>query len=300
MEVHLETHEGKVEFGVTEKGGKRVFFYGTMVQGSICSMPTSCSAPSKGCSATKISRAAALAWQRFSESFAGTGGISGPKLSGSSGKCAAFRRGEVSSPKGPGQGDPAPTRPARELPDAPLRDSAHLEWGGLQIHKEPTALLQLIYDVVQRTGTVEERKRIQVECPEWVPTVDVDPERIERAVMNLITNALKHSPSDKPVIIHLRRDDDHAVISVADQGAGIDPQDLPHLFEKGYRSKGMHRSEGLGLGLYITRMLVEAHDKRIRVESELGKGSTFSFTLPLAQPVIRNHCQEPNEDCLDD
>ncbi|MGI5836537.1 MAG: sensor histidine kinase, partial [Chloroflexota bacterium] len=69
-----------------------------------------------------------------------------------------------------------------------------------------------------------------------------------------------------------------------DKGIGIAPDELPHLFERFYRIKGTRKAEGLGLGLYITQMLVEAHGGKIWVESEPGKGSTFSFTLPIANP----------------
>jgi len=162
-----------------------------------------------------------------------------------------------------------------------LRDSARLEWGGLEIRKEPADLVQLVYDVVDRTGSPEDRARIQVECAERGCIVAIDPERIERVVTNLIANALKYSPSDRPVKVRLRQEARQAVLSVEDHGIGIGPDDLPHVFEKGYRAKGASRTNGLGLGLYITRMLVEAHGGRVWVESELGKGSAFHCTLPL-------------------
>jgi signal transduction histidine kinase len=72
-------------------------------------------------------------------------------------------------------------------------------------------------------------------------------------------------------------------VSVTDQGRGIDPEDLPHLFQRFYRAKGT-TAEGIGLGLYITKQLIEAHGGRIWVESEVGKGSTFYFTLPTVDP----------------
>jgi len=74
------------------------------------------------------------------------------------------------------------------------------------------------------------------------------------------------------------------VVSVTDRGPGISREDIPHLFERYYRVKGTRKAEGLGLGLYITRILVEAHGGRIWVQSEVGRGSTFSFTLPVAGP----------------
>ncbi len=74
------------------------------------------------------------------------------------------------------------------------------------------------------------------------------------------------------------------VVSIGDHGAGISKQDLPHLFERFYRAQGAETREGLGLGLYITRLLVEAHGGRIWAESEVGKGSCFSFSLPIESP----------------
>ena len=68
---------------------------------------------------------------------------------------------------------------------------------------------------------------------------------------------------------------------MTDQGVGIPPEDIPHLFQRYYRAQTARKAEGLGLGLYITRLIVEAHGGRIWVESEVGKGSTFSFSLPL-------------------
>lgn len=80
----------------------------------------------------------------------------------------------------------------------------------------------------------------------------------------------------------LERQDDEALISVADWGLGIAPEHLPHIFERYYRVNGDKKVGGLGLGLYIARLIVETHGGRIWVESEMGRGSTFSFTLPTA------------------
>ena len=79
------------------------------------------------------------------------------------------------------------------------------------------------------------------------------------------------------------QDDGQVVVAISDEGPGISPEDLPHLFERFYRAKGARKAEGIGLGLYITRALVEAHGGRVWVESEVGKGSTLYFTLPAAK-----------------
>jgi len=162
-----------------------------------------------------------------------------------------------------------------------LMESARLETGRMEIRKRPTDLLGLIRDLLDRVGTLEDRSRLRLEAAEALPEVPLDPDRIERALVNLLTNALKYSPPDKQVVVRVGRLPDMALVSVIDQGPGIPPEELPHLFQRFYRAKVGQQTEGLGLGLYITRLIVEAHDGRIWVESEVGKGSTFSFALPL-------------------
>ncbi|OPZ87987.1 MAG: Sensor histidine kinase YycG [bacterium ADurb.Bin429] len=83
--------------------------------------------------------------------------------------------------------------------------------------------------------------------------------------------------------VNARREDGEIAVAVRDRGRGIAPDDLPHLFQRFYRARGERRAEGIGLGLYITRLLVEAHGGRIGVESVPGEGSTFTFTLPVAE-----------------
>jgi signal transduction histidine kinase len=113
--------------------------------------------------------------------------------------------------------------------------------------------------------------------------VPVDIERFERATINLITNALKYSPPESTVVVRVSRSNEEALVSVHDQGWGIPADELPYVFDRFYRAKtGKKVGEGLGLGLYIARLIAEAHGGRIWVESEVGKGSTFVFSLPLA------------------
>ena len=162
-----------------------------------------------------------------------------------------------------------------------LVDSTRLESGTMEMRKSPTDLLQLVSDLVERVGTAEDRGRLQLEFPEWVAPVSLDTERIERVLANLITNALKYSPPESPVVVRVERTDGEALVSVEDRGKGIPPEDLPRLFGRLYRAQAGKRAGGLGLGLYIARKIVEAHGGRIWATSEVDKGSTFSFTLPL-------------------
>lgn len=162
-------------------------------------------------------------------------------------------------------------------------DAARLEGGKLQLNRQPVQLDAYLRELLQRSAAVMETERIQLELPAELPPVAADYDRLERIMTNLLSNALKYSAAGMPVRVRVWQEDDEVVVSVADQGVGIDPRDLPHIFERFYRVKGERKTESVGLGLYITRMLVEAHGGRIRVESEVGKGSTFTFTLPVTK-----------------
>ena len=163
-----------------------------------------------------------------------------------------------------------------------LVESARLESGQLELRARPTSLPELLADIAERVGTPEDRARVRVEVAGEVPPVAVDPERLERAVVNLITNALKYSPPDKSVIVRVVRDEGTATVTVADEGPGIPADELPRLFERFYRATaGRMAGGGLGLGLYITRLIVEAHGGRLWAKSEMGVGSTFGISLPI-------------------
>ena len=164
-----------------------------------------------------------------------------------------------------------------------LVESARIEAGRLELHKEPTDLCALIMDIIERLGASGERARLRLECGEKLPAVLADHDRLERAIVNLVSNALKYSAPDTLVVVRVEQRDNMVVVSVIDRGVGIPRDELPHIFERFYRARTAKRAEGLGLGLYITRLIVEAHGGRIWAESEVGKGSTFSFALPVKQ-----------------
>lgn len=112
-----------------------------------------------------------------------------------------------------------------------------------------------------------------------------DGHRIEQVLINLLTNAIKYSPQADKVIVRLACDKKNAIVTVQDFGMGIGRKDLPHIFERFYRTKGKEegRVRGFGLGLYISAQIMKKHKGKIWVESKKGKGSSFSFSLPLVR-----------------
>jgi len=124
---------------------------------------------------------------------------------------------------------------------------------------------------------------MQVDDPP-LPPVLADPARVEQILDNLLSNALKYSPKGSRITVRLARDGDAVRCSITDQGIGIPPEAMEQIFDRFYRAanSSVHSVSGLGLGLAIARELVRAHGGRIWVESTLGKGSTFHFTLPAA------------------
>ncbi len=163
-----------------------------------------------------------------------------------------------------------------------LVDSARLASQQLQLARQPVEVRSFIADLLERSAGAMEVERVAVEVPEHLPPANADPDRLERILTNLISNALKYSPSDSGVLVTAAQSGEEIRVSVADRGTGIAREHLPHLFGRFYRAVGAQTDEGLGLGLYITRRLVEAHGGRIWVESDVGEGSTFHFTLPVA------------------
>jgi PAS domain S-box-containing protein len=186
---------------------------------------------------------------------------------------------------------------------ADLRVSECLEAGHFTLVLEPCDLLVLCRNTVEALQ-ISTGREVRLVLPETSVVAMIDRDRIGQVLANLLSNALKYSLLDQPVELTLtikERFDDpsgdgtpvaqRAVrIAVRDRGVGIPPEAQPHLFERYYRVPGIEAQHsgggarhGLGLGLYIARELVERHGGRIGVESAVGKGSTFWFTIPLAR-----------------
>jgi len=160
-----------------------------------------------------------------------------------------------------------------------LRTLAHAESGTLGLRKEPTDLGVLVHDAVAALASEAAARNlvIRVEDRDELPLVDVDPVRIREVLMNLLSNALRHSGSGGSVAITTEARREAIVVSVADTGAGITPEMLPRIFDRFYKGPASH---GSGLGLTIARNLVVAHGGEISAESRVGEGTTVTFTVP--------------------
>lgn len=163
-----------------------------------------------------------------------------------------------------------------------LVETVHVDSGKLRLSLEPIALRSYVSELLSVLRGALDTDRVWLEIPSDLPPVATDAPRLGRVLQNLLGNALKYSApgTDVDVTGYLRGGE--VVVAVSDRGAGIAPEDQTHIFERFYR--GAHRTgaDGLGLGLYIARLIVEAHGGRIWCESKPGDGSTFSFTLPVA------------------
>ncbi|HEY3353136.1 MAG TPA: HAMP domain-containing sensor histidine kinase [Polyangia bacterium] len=163
-----------------------------------------------------------------------------------------------------------------------LLESAQLESGAGRLAHAPLDLGELVARVVAEQLPPDER-RVRFLRPEADIPVTGDGARLGRVVLNLLTNALKYSPPGCPVEVAVTRQGDAAVLDVSDHGRGIAPSDLTRIFQPFYRALGAETREGLGLGLFIARLIVEAHGGGIAVDSTPGLGSTFTVALPLSE-----------------
>lgn len=168
-----------------------------------------------------------------------------------------------------------------------LLESSIIDAGLLKLERQPTILQRLVEDVIREQQRYAPHCQFVAHFSKHFPVIEADPHRIEQVLRNLVSNAIKYSPNGGLIVISGQVESDHILIGIADQGIGIPPQDVHRLFEKFFRAKtGLVRHiVGSGLGLPIARTIVESHGGRIWVESQVGQGSTFYFTLPLETPV---------------
>jgi signal transduction histidine kinase len=153
----------------------------------------------------------------------------------------------------------------------------------LKLNAAEVQLPGLVSRLVERFATQSPTHKFVVDFAPDFPPVVGDEERLTQVVSNLMSNAVKYSPPGTSIAITGRSEPARVVVAVSDQGPGIAPQDLPHVFDRFYRAvDAARRTKGAGLGLYLARAVVEAHGGTIWADSRLGEGTSVSFALPRA------------------
>ncbi len=171
-----------------------------------------------------------------------------------------------------------------------LRTLSLADAGALVLNRQPLAVQDWLTRVAARYAPQASQRHIEMRVENKSPLLmEVDEMRMTQVMDNLISNALQHTSNNGAIVLRAEAEEDMARISVADSGAGIAPEDLPHVFERFYRGDKARPAEqgSSGLGLAIAKAVVQAHGGKIWAESELGKGATFYIQLPLAHGESR-------------
>lgn len=164
-----------------------------------------------------------------------------------------------------------------------LLQITYLESNAIQLHKEPSSLIVLINKVIKSSRDKLGKTPIYIQIAKNIPLVPFDKIMLEGVFLNLLDNAMKFAPSDQTIEISAKIVDDKKIlISFEDRGPGVEGEEVSKLFEKFYKGKMLTTKRGLGLGLAICRMIIEAHGGKIWAENRIGGGASFKFTLPLS------------------
>ncbi len=169
-----------------------------------------------------------------------------------------------------------------------LLDVSRIETGRLEIRRELIPWTTFVSDVVNRHHSAVDDRRFQLNLAAVPKRIAGDRDRLEQVLGNLMENAVKYSPDGGEILVSVEDRGDQLVTSVADHGIGIPSDELGLVFERFHRGRQVSSTNygGLGLGLYITKQVVERHGGTISVESREGQGTTFSFSLPVAPAAV--------------
>ena len=166
---------------------------------------------------------------------------------------------------------------------AELTELSRIETGKAELKKEPVNLNQLVEEVIAQLSPQAERQKLSIsqDFAADLPSVPADKDRVRQVIANLVHNAIKFTRPGGRIMITTRTLEGSVVVDIADTGIGIPKEDLARVFERFYKGDKARAGEGTGMGLAIAKHVVEAHGGNIWVESEEGKGSIFSFSMPL-------------------
>jgi len=167
-----------------------------------------------------------------------------------------------------------------------LLDLSKIESGKMKMEFEPLEILPIVNRCVSvlEKSAKDKSLSIKLDIPDELPRVLGDHKRLAQVFLNLLDNAIKYTPEGGSITISAASKEKITQIDISDTGIGISEKDLPRIFERFYRVDKAHSRElgGTGLGLSIVKHIVQAHDGQVWVQSMLGQGSTFSFTIPIA------------------
>jgi signal transduction histidine kinase len=156
--------------------------------------------------------------------------------------------------------------------------------GRLQLQAEPVSIRGTAQSVIDKLKSQGASQRFSTDFPGNLPPIEADPVRVERILYNLLENAVKYSPEQSDIKVFARIEKDFVITGVTDQGEGISPNDQDKLFQLFQQLETVSRAtRGVGLGLVVCKRLAEAQGGWIKVDSVLGRGSTFSFALPICR-----------------
>jgi PAS domain S-box-containing protein len=161
--------------------------------------------------------------------------------------------------------------------------ASRIERGELRLDRAPTDLAMLVTETVTRFEQFQTTHRFVVDAETSMQRADVDPRRIEQAVTNLLSNAVKYSTGAEPVRVAVVRAEGDAAISVTDAGEGVPADETERVFDRFYKGQSARARPGAGLGLYLVRMIAEAHGGDVALTSKPLKGSTFTIRLPMTR-----------------
>ena len=178
-----------------------------------------------------------------------------------------------------------------------MLDVSRIVLGKFQVDLKPTKISEVVDAALTTARPAAQEREVRLKADTGSgrdAIVDADPTRMQQVIDNLLSNAIKFTPPGREVDLKLEHFDHKLLISVQDQGEGIEPSFLPHVFERLRQAEGAIKRSGLGLGLAIARHIVELHHGEITASSDgIGKGATFTVTLPIAQQSAEQH-HEPH------
>jgi signal transduction histidine kinase len=177
-----------------------------------------------------------------------------------------------------------------------LFELARIDANAIQLDLQPLSLQEIAAEVLDAMGPQADQRRItlRLQAAGDVPPLPLDGARMERAVSNLVRNALEHTPAGGRIDLSIARENGAVLLTVTDTGEGIDPRAIDRVWERFYRadaSRNRNRNgegDGAGLGLAIVRGIVEAHGGAVSAANGRGLGARFTITLPVSQAAVTN------------